>query len=233
MPIFYVYALIDPRTNTPFYVGKGKGRRYKSHLTETGNGVNPLKQNIINKIRSLGMEVGVEFLQTNLSEDEAFVWEISYIQHHGRRENGGILANMNDGGTGQTGHVPSAETRKKISKQMTGENNGFFGKNHSDSAKTAIGEAQKGKTLSIEQKDAISKQFKGKPKSAEHRAKISAALKGKEKTAEHIEKMAQHHRGKTISDEQKSMISKQFKGKPKSAEHRAKISAALKGRKKS
>jgi len=33
--MFYVYALIDPRNNKPFYVGKGKGERWKHHFRET------------------------------------------------------------------------------------------------------------------------------------------------------------------------------------------------------
>ena len=31
---FYIYILIDPRDNTPFYVGKGKAKRYQSHEKE-------------------------------------------------------------------------------------------------------------------------------------------------------------------------------------------------------
>lgn len=31
---YYVYALIDPRTNTPFYIGKGKDNRVRQHFLE-------------------------------------------------------------------------------------------------------------------------------------------------------------------------------------------------------
>ena len=31
---FYVYELIDPRTNSVFYIGKGKGKRVFQHLNE-------------------------------------------------------------------------------------------------------------------------------------------------------------------------------------------------------
>ena len=29
---YYVYLYVDPRTNRPFYVGKGQGRRVLAHL---------------------------------------------------------------------------------------------------------------------------------------------------------------------------------------------------------
>ena len=32
--LFYVYKLIDPRTNNPFCVGKGKDQQDSSHLQE-------------------------------------------------------------------------------------------------------------------------------------------------------------------------------------------------------
>ena len=34
---FYVYALVDPRTNKVFYVGKGKKNRWYDHIDSANN----------------------------------------------------------------------------------------------------------------------------------------------------------------------------------------------------
>lgn len=36
---FYVYALVDPRTDHVFYIGKGKGKRYAAHHREWISGI--------------------------------------------------------------------------------------------------------------------------------------------------------------------------------------------------
>lgn len=33
--MYYIYALVDPINNVPFYVGKGKNKRVFSHLRGT------------------------------------------------------------------------------------------------------------------------------------------------------------------------------------------------------
>ena len=35
---YYVYLLVNPETNTPFYVGKGEGNRVFDHLNEAKEG---------------------------------------------------------------------------------------------------------------------------------------------------------------------------------------------------
>ena len=48
---YYVYIYKDPITNEPFYVGKGKGDRYKDHLYETKENYKNIRK--YNKIKSL------------------------------------------------------------------------------------------------------------------------------------------------------------------------------------
>ena len=47
---FYVYALVDPRDNTVFYVGKGTGNRIFSHEIESGK-VNKSEKQKLQKIQ--------------------------------------------------------------------------------------------------------------------------------------------------------------------------------------
>jgi len=48
--------LIDPRKNKPFYIGKGTGRRARTHLWDIPETRNEYKENIIAAIRDKGME---------------------------------------------------------------------------------------------------------------------------------------------------------------------------------
>ncbi len=64
---YYVYLLIDPRSNKPFYVGKGKGNRCYDHLRESET-VNDKKQAMIKEIRESGNEVDVVIINDKLPE---------------------------------------------------------------------------------------------------------------------------------------------------------------------
>ena len=51
MSIYFVYQLLDPITNLPFYIGKGKNDRAKTHLWGTSKSNNPRKDKKILEIR--------------------------------------------------------------------------------------------------------------------------------------------------------------------------------------
>ena len=71
---WYVYFLIDPRTNEIFYVGKGTGKRCHCHVSDAkhGRGLNPAKERRINEILHAGFDVKVHIFQKFTSEAEAF-----------------------------------------------------------------------------------------------------------------------------------------------------------------
>jgi hypothetical protein len=95
--MYYVYALIDPRTDLPFYIGKGKKKRSSAHLFPSSSDQNKYKDNIIAKIQSLGLAVGIANLYENVEdENEAYRLEAETIETLGRRniDPDGILTNI-------------------------------------------------------------------------------------------------------------------------------------------
>jgi hypothetical protein len=94
---FYVYLYIDPRTQRPFYVGKGQGNRIYCHLDGAEDCE---KVERIAELRKLGMEPDLEILKYGLTEQEAFLVESAAIEllgpgeltnrikGHGATENG-------------------------------------------------------------------------------------------------------------------------------------------------
>jgi len=110
-----VYAYIrskDSKTakaGTPYYIGKGKGKRaFQNH------GKTPVPKNLSFII----------LVETNLSEVGAFALERRLISWWGRKDLGtGILLNMTDGGQGPAGcKIPrSVESNIKRSITLTGK----------------------------------------------------------------------------------------------------------------
>lgn len=97
MTTYYVYALIDPRSNQPFYIGKGTGTRAQSHLYDMGEVCNQLKERTIADIRISGLEPLVQYLVPEINdEDLAYNLESQFIKYYGRRgyEVNGILTNI-------------------------------------------------------------------------------------------------------------------------------------------
>ena len=77
---FYVYALIDPRTNEPFYIGKGKDNRVYEHVKSAIKSDKASdKLDRIREIRDSGHKVKHIIARHGLTEDESFKIESSLI----------------------------------------------------------------------------------------------------------------------------------------------------------
>jgi len=182
---FYVYQYLRI-DGTPYYIGKGSGRRFKS------KGKNEFRPPSHDRI---------EIIVENLCEEDAFRLEQYLISWWGRKDIGtGILRNRTDGGEGSSNfssetreklreagyrHIISEKGRKKISDANKGNkyslgrpvteanrirfiesrlgNTYRLGKTHTEEAKEKIRAARKlqvspslGKTRSEEQKQRIS-----------------------------------------------------------------------------
>jgi hypothetical protein len=81
---YYVYLYIDPRTNKPFYVGKGIGRRVLAHL---GDEADSAKTRTLADLSELGLEPRLEILTHGLRDEEtAFRIEAAVIDLFGLAE---------------------------------------------------------------------------------------------------------------------------------------------------
>lgn len=159
---YYVYQLRLSGSSFPFYIGKGKGRRAAYHFTPSGLKSKSLKNSIIKKALTDGVEVLTEILFSGLSEPEALNKEVELIALYGRRDIGtGILANHTDGGDGTSGHVKTPETIAKISTAKTG-------KKRSPNTVKKMSIANTGKTMTDEARKKISNFQRGRTKSPEH-----------------------------------------------------------------
>lgn len=116
---FYTYVLIDPRSNQPFYVGKGQRNRCFQHLMEAADTrKRNAKVNKIRKIQSLGLSVVIQKVLENVSDADAQDFEKLIIAEC--RDKGIRLTNMTDGGDGSAGYRHAPESLAKMRAAMTG-----------------------------------------------------------------------------------------------------------------
>lgn len=170
----YVYKITNI-INGKSYIGKTIGNpeeRLNRHLYLSTTGVETY---FYSAIRKYGLEnFLVEVLQEASSEKELNDLEVLWIKEQKPEYN------MTSGGDG--GNTSSSPNYKKSMKLrsllITGENNPFYGKRHSEETKEKNRAFHQGKVLSEETKLKISNSLIGKPRA------IDAILKTSEKNSE-------------------------------------------------
>ncbi len=127
---FYVYIYYDPRNMQPFYVGKGKGKRYKAHLSEASSwdgiwrkGKNCSKLQKILDIQKDNLAPIITKVYFSENELDVIAEEARLINLFGRISAGGILTNITEADGARNGCL-----------------NGMFGKTHTEEAKQIIRE---------------------------------------------------------------------------------------------
>lgn len=181
----------------PFYVGKGLGRRAKSHLRETLKNPNRSHKNrVIAKIWRAGLEPDIKVIPTRCSDALACAFEIDLIVGIGRHNSGtGPLTNQTTGGDGIPGYRHTKETRELLRKLSTGVPAHNKGVPMTEEAKAHLSKLRKGVPLSEEHRTSLRGPrpcLQGRAFTAEHRANLSKACmgrgKGKPKSSEHNRK---------------------------------------------
>lgn len=155
---FYAYIHAKP-DGTPFYAGKGNGRRLNMFHRR-----NQHHKNIVAKYGRRNILIG----RLDCSDESAaFDLEMGLIKCIKRM--GIELTNLTDGGHGPSGLIVTPEQRAKISATLTGRP----GRPWTEEAKAKVGAANRGKKRTPEQRAKMGR--KNRFVSDETRVKLSAA----------------------------------------------------------
>jgi hypothetical protein len=154
--MYYIYALIDPRNNMPFYIGKGTGKRAQTHLWDMSRSDNIHKENKIYAIRKIGLEPQIEYLAEDIiDENLAYKMEEDLILRYGRKgyEPYGILTNIclearppnHKGRTYQQIYgKEGAKIQRAKRSQLQKERGGYGPKTHSEETRAKFRELNTG-----------------------------------------------------------------------------------------
>jgi uncharacterized protein len=109
----YVYVYIDTRNGEPFYIGRGKGNRLFTHLSEQSEAAKVAR---INKIHASGNKPQIDILRYGLSVAEAKLVEAAAIDLIGKKRLTNAVAGYHESSFGRitSQRVISMLTAKKI-----------------------------------------------------------------------------------------------------------------------
>jgi len=219
MKTYYVYKLINPITNLPFYVGKGKGRRAGHHyrLIKRGkNSSNQYKDNVIKQIIEENLEPTIEYVYYSDDEQDAYDYETALIKELGRKryDANGILTNLCEDNRPPNQKGKYSDERKEIYRKRMIGNTINLGRTQSneerklrstamqkawdsgskvvtDAMREATRKTHTGKVVSDKTKQLLSKARSGIPNP--NKGKTILEIMGDEAGKAHLKKMAIIH----------------------------------------
>jgi hypothetical protein len=203
---YFVYSYSYPN-GTPYYIGKGSGRRHRVTLCDAKAGRNLEKYavRVTRKILNNNELPIITKIASNLEEDVALQMEIELIAKYGRRDIGtGILTNCTDGGDRGAQGLSKENNQKRVRKFVEWTKNfrvvdEQYKKNISEGMKAYHAE----NPMSEEERKRRSILYSGE----------NAPMYGKKHTQEALDKMSKAHKGIPLSEEHKKALSLASRGK--------------------
>jgi hypothetical protein len=206
MKKYYVYEIINPNTNLPFYIGwtsRSAELRYREHIRETRTKVvNYEKVSVIKELLNIGVIPRFNIMYETFDKDASINKEIELIGKYKRIKDGGILTNISKGGEHHTvssevkqklsdlrkgktyeelfGETKAADLKKNLSDKSKGSNNNMFGKTHTADARQKMSQKLTGQVshpISEYQKDKIRESNKNRVWTEEMCKKVSESQK--------------------------------------------------------
>ncbi len=131
---YCVYRHIRLDKNEPFYIGIGS-TLYRPYSEK---GRNKHWHSVVKHT-----DYRVDIIFENVSKEFAMQKEIELIALYGKKQDGGILVNVSDGGDNHHSRKATDEEREERRKRMI-ENNHFAGRKHSEESKAKMRAAKLG-----------------------------------------------------------------------------------------
>lgn len=117
--MFYVYVLINPKNNKPFYVGKGTKNRYLTHQNFSDKCNNPKKDKVVKNILKEYKEVPYKIVKNFTNEDDAYDFEEYLIEKIGIKNLTNICLSRRP--PSQKGRKRNSKTIKMISQNSSAQ----------------------------------------------------------------------------------------------------------------